>query len=98
MVATVPSLELAGARVSKDGPYAALTAAVEQMAVEDGGTAPPPEDVRRAVARVVGAASPPFRTLVGTEARAIVALHSVMPDRLFATGVRRLIGAPRQRS
>ncbi len=37
------------------------------------------------------------RTLVGRDARALVALRRVIPDRLFATGIRRLVSAPRSR-
>jgi hypothetical protein len=36
--------------------------------------------------------SPPFRTVLGRDARAMAALQRVMPDGVFATGLRRLMG------
>ncbi|WP_437297750.1 SDR family NAD(P)-dependent oxidoreductase [Sorangium sp. So ce426] len=86
-----------GAHVSLDGPYGAMTRAIEQMILKDAAKAPPPAPVAAAILRLIDDASPPFRTLVGRDARALVALRRVIPDRLFATGIRRLVSAPRSR-
>ncbi|WP_437590856.1 SDR family oxidoreductase [Sorangium sp. So ce1000] len=86
-----------GAHVSPDGPYGAMTKAIEQLVLEDAAKAPPPAPVAAAILRLIEGASPPFRTLVGRDARALVALRRVIPDRLFATGIRRLVSTPRPR-
>lgn len=86
-----------GALINKEGPYAALTQTIERRILEDIEKAPSPDVVGRAIARILGGTSPPFRTLVGRDAHAVVALRRVMPDRLFVTGVRRLLGLPRSR-
>ncbi|WP_437835478.1 SDR family oxidoreductase [Sorangium sp. So ce1153] len=86
-----------GAHVSPDGPYAAMTRVLEQLVLEDAAKAPPPAPVAAAILRLIEGASPPFRTLIGRDARALVALRRVIPDRLFATGIRRLVQVPRSR-
>jgi hypothetical protein len=86
-----------GALINKEGPYAALTQTIERRILEDIEKAPSPDVVGRAIARILGGTSPPFRTPVGRDAHAVVALRRVMPDRLFVTGVRRLLGLPRSR-
>ncbi|WP_437756892.1 SDR family oxidoreductase [Sorangium sp. So ce1389] len=86
-----------GAHVSPDGPYAAMTRVLERLVLEDAAKAPPPAPVAAAILRLIEGASPPFRTLIGRDARALVALRRVIPDRLFATGIRRLVQVPRSR-
>jgi NAD(P)-dependent dehydrogenase (short-subunit alcohol dehydrogenase family) len=86
-----------GALIDKEGPYAGLTGTIERKILEDIEKAPPPDAVGRAIARILGATSPAFRSPVGRDAHAVVTLRRVMPDRLFATGVRRLLGLPRSR-
>ncbi|WP_437571488.1 SDR family oxidoreductase [Sorangium sp. So ce542] len=86
-----------GAHVSPDGPYAAMTRTLEQLILQDAAKAPPPAPVAAAILRLIEAPSPPFRTLIGRDARALVALRRVIPDRLFATGIRRLVSVPRSR-
>ena len=86
-----------GALINKEGPYAALTQTIERRILEDIEKAPSPDVVGRAIARILGGTAPPFRTLVGRDAHAVVTLRRVMPDRLFVTGVRRLLGLPRSR-
>jgi NAD(P)-dependent dehydrogenase (short-subunit alcohol dehydrogenase family) len=86
-----------GAGVSKDGPYAGLTAALERRILEDLEKAPPPDAVGRAIARLIDASSPPFRSPVGRDAHFGVNVRRFMPDRLFATGVRRMLGLARLR-
>jgi short-subunit dehydrogenase len=80
-----------------EGPYAALSATVEDLTVAGAERAPEPAEVGQAIARLLVDPSPPFRTLVGRDAQAIAALRRVMPDRLFATGLRRLIRSPNAR-
>ena len=71
-----------------DGPYAKLNRMLERVAEEVTAKAPGPDAVGTAVARILAASSPPFRTIVGHDARALVALRQLVPDRLFGAGVR----------
>ena len=71
------------------GPYAPLNRAMERLLRDssvDFGT------VARKIAQLVLEPSPPFRTTVGGPALATAALRNALPDALFATGLRRLIG------
>ena len=86
-----------GALVNNDGPYAALNEGLAQWILGEVENAAPPDIVGQAIARIIGATSPPFRTIVGRDAQAMIALHRMMPDRLFAAGVRRRMGLPRSR-
>ena len=79
------------------GEYRAINEALEKLYLEGAEKAPPPDAVGQAIARLVSAATPPFRTVVGRDARALVALRRVVPERLFASGMRRLINLPRGR-
>lgn len=82
-----------GADITPGGPYAPMTGAIEKLALEDAAKAPPPDAVARAVLRLIRAASPPFRTLVGRDARALATLRRVVPDRLFAVAIRRVLAS-----
>ncbi|WP_437486587.1 SDR family oxidoreductase [Sorangium sp. So ce1014] len=86
-----------GAHISPESPYAAMTRTIEQLVLQDAAKAPPPAPVAAAILRLIEAPSPPFRTLIGRDARALVALRRVIPDRLFATGIRRLVSTQRSR-
>lgn len=86
-----------GTNVSKDGPYGALNDVIEKLILEGAEKAPPPDEVGRITARLLSESSPAFRTVVGRDARTLVTLRRMMPDRLFATGVRRFMGLPRSR-
>lgn len=86
-----------GQNIVSDKPYAALTALIEKALSEGAERAPPPDAVGRAIAELVGDASPKFRSVVGTDARALVAMRRVMSDGLFTEVLRRLIGLPRAR-
>lgn len=77
-----------GALVSSKGPYAALHEWVERFIKEEAERAATPELVGARIAELVTAPSPPFRTIVGREASALVALRRALPDRVFASGVR----------
>jgi NAD(P)-dependent dehydrogenase (short-subunit alcohol dehydrogenase family) len=79
------------------GPYAPLHETMERLAADEAAKAPPPEVVGAAIARLVGEASPRFRSLIGIDARTLVALRRMVPDRLFASGIRRLMHLPRSR-
>ena len=85
------------AGVVADGSYRALNEAMERLLTEEVGKERPPEPAGRAIARLVGEPSPRFRTLVGIDARTLVTLRRMVPDRLFASGVRRLMQLPRSR-
>jgi NAD(P)-dependent dehydrogenase (short-subunit alcohol dehydrogenase family) len=80
-----------------DGPYRALYDALSRLLDEEAQKTPSPEPVARAIARLVSEPSPRFRTLVGIDARTLVTLRRMVPDRLFATGIRRLMALPRSR-
>lgn len=86
-----------GRNIVSDGPYAALTTMIEKALFEGAERAPPPDAVGRAIADLVGDASPKFRSAVGTDARALVAMRRVMSDGLYTEVLRRLIGLPRPR-
>lgn len=86
-----------GANISSAGPYTALSERVEKLFLEDAEKAPPPDAVGRTIAELLRAPSPRFRTVIGTDARALVTLRRMVPDRLFASGIRRLLNLPRLR-
>jgi NAD(P)-dependent dehydrogenase (short-subunit alcohol dehydrogenase family) len=86
-----------GANVPSTGPYSLLSGVVEKLFLEEAEKAPPPDAVGRAIAGLLGEASPRFRTVVGTDARTLVTLQRMVPDRLFASAIRRLLNLPRLR-
>ncbi len=86
-----------GAHTSREGPYSAMTETLERLVLAEAAKAPPPTPVAAAIVRLIEGPSPPFRTLIGRDARALVALRRVIPDRLFATGIRRFLPASRSR-
>ena len=67
------------------------------MLFEEAEKAPPPDAVGKAIAGLVVDPSPRFRTLVGIDARTLVTLRRMVPDRLFASGIRRLLQLQRSR-
>lgn len=77
-----------GSLADMTGPYAPLNRMLERVAAEAAQKAPEPSVVGKAIARLLASGSPPFRTAVGHDARALVTLRRFVPDRLFATGVR----------
>ena len=80
-----------GALVNKDSAYAAMTEAVEGRVFGGVDRAPTPETVAAVVVRLIAHPSPRFRVTVGAEARTLVALRRVLPDRLFSMAMRRAI-------
>jgi NAD(P)-dependent dehydrogenase (short-subunit alcohol dehydrogenase family) len=86
-----------GAGVPTSGPYSALTEMVEKLFLEEAEKASAPDAVGRAIAVLLGQESPRFRTVIGTDARTLVTLRRMVPDRLFASGIRRLLNLPRLR-
>ncbi|APR81963.1 3-oxoacyl-[acyl-carrier protein] reductase [Minicystis rosea] len=80
-----------------DGSYRALNEAMERLLTEEAGKERPPDQAGPAIARLVAEPSPRFRTLVGIDARTLVTLRRMVPDRLFASGIRRLMQLPRSR-
>lgn len=80
-----------------DGPYKAMSDTLEKLILGTAEKAPPPDAVGRTIARLLSEPSPPFRTAVGVDARTLVTLRRMVPDRLFATGIRRIMGLPRPR-
>ncbi|MDI1478501.1 SDR family NAD(P)-dependent oxidoreductase [Polyangium sp. y55x31] len=86
-----------GAHVADEGPYGALIRRIEDLALSGARRAPPPDEVGRTIRRLVGEPSPAFRTIVGRDGFATTALRGVMPDRLFALGLRRALALSRVR-
>jgi NAD(P)-dependent dehydrogenase (short-subunit alcohol dehydrogenase family) len=78
-------------------PYRALAEAIEKMVAEDAGQAPAPDAVGKAIAALVSDPAPRFRTVIGIDARTLVTLRRMVPDRLFASGIRRLLHLQRSR-
>jgi hypothetical protein len=70
---------------------------MERLILEDSEKAPPADAVGKAVARLISEPSPRFRSLIGMDARTLVTLRRMVPDRLFASGIRRLMHLPRSR-
>lgn len=70
------------------GPYGALARHLEVMVAKEAEKAPPPDVVGRAVVSVLTGKRPPFRTLVGSSAQAMVALRYLLPERILALGLR----------
>lgn len=77
-----------GGLVSGGGPYAALHEWVSRVIQEEVDRAPAADVVGARIAEIVASPSPPFRTLIGRDASALVALRRALPDRVFASGVR----------
>ena len=86
-----------GANIPAAGPYTALSEVVEKLFLEEAEKAPAPDLVGRTIAALLGEESPRFRTVIGTDARTLVTLRRRVPDRLFASGIRRLLNLPRLR-
>jgi short-subunit dehydrogenase len=86
-----------GELLDPEGPYAALSRRVEALVTKSAEKANPPDHVGRAVAKVLRDPSPPFRTLVGADAMALVTLRRALPDWIFATGLRRMVQTSRLR-
>jgi NAD(P)-dependent dehydrogenase (short-subunit alcohol dehydrogenase family) len=85
-----------GANAAASGPYRALADAIERVAMEDLQT-PAPDAVGKAIAALVSDPAPRFRTVIGIDARTLVTLRRMVPDRLFASGIRRLLHLQRSR-
>ena len=86
-----------GANIPAAGPYTALSETVEKLFLEEAEKAPAPDLVGRTIAGLLGEETPRFRTVIGTDARTLVTLRRMVPDRLFASGIRRLLNLPRLR-
>ncbi len=84
-------------RRGADGPYAALMETVERLLADEIERAPSPDAVGKAIAGLVADPAPRFRSLIGIDARTLVTLRRMVPDRLFASGIRRLLHLPRSR-
>jgi len=82
---------------ARRGVYAAMVEKVEQLLADEGERAPAPDAVGKAIAALVADPAPRFRSLIGIDARTLVTLRRVVPDRLFASGIRRLLHLPRSR-
>ncbi len=86
-----------GRNMSAEGPYARLNEIVGQLILREAERAPPPDEVGRVIAGLVDDASPKFRSAVGRDAHALMALRRVIPDQLFARGIRQVMRLPRAR-
>ncbi len=81
-----------GHLVDDGGPYAELRRTVMRVISGASETAEGPEELGDKIAELLQVSSPPFRTVVGSQARAAAALKRVAPDGLFSSAVRRLMG------
>lgn len=77
-----------GSLVNGEGPYAALYQLVDRVLNEEIERAPSAEVVGATIASLLGEAAPRFRTTVGKDALALLTLRRLIPDRMFASGVR----------
>jgi NAD(P)-dependent dehydrogenase (short-subunit alcohol dehydrogenase family) len=75
--------------------YGEAITALRKTARETGERGVPPEKVARAVAHALTARRPRARYLVGMDARAMVALQSLLPTRAFDAVMYRSMGLPR---
>ena len=78
-------------------PYGAMVETVRRILADESERAPPPDAVGKAIAGLVADPAPRFRSLIGIDARTLVTLRRMVPDRLFASGIRRLLHLPRSR-
>jgi NAD(P)-dependent dehydrogenase (short-subunit alcohol dehydrogenase family) len=81
-----------GGLVSMDGPYGPLNRRLEAIVLGRADRSPPPDEVGRTIARLVGEKEPPFRTIVGKDGLALTTLRGVIPDRLFGAALKRVLG------
>ncbi len=73
-------------------PYRELTRAVTKLLLDAAQATDEPEVVAERIVALLREESPPFRTVLGHQARAAAALKRVAPDRLFGSALRRLMG------
>lgn len=81
----------------RSGPYSEIHAQITTLDKEDQESGQSPALVAETIALLVSDPSPRFRTVVGRQAQALVTLRRLVPDRVFASGLRRLIRLPRPR-
>jgi NAD(P)-dependent dehydrogenase (short-subunit alcohol dehydrogenase family) len=81
-----------GALSDLGGPYATLYRTMERVVLGGVAGATDPEVVARRIAQLLKMPSPPFRSVLGTEARALLALRRLVPESLFAGTFRRMLG------
>lgn len=81
-----------GHLVDDEGPYSDLMRATLRMIAGVSETADGPEEIGAKIAELLEVESPPFRTVVGNQARAAAAFKRVAPDGLFSTAIKRLMG------
>lgn len=86
-----------GGHGPRSGPYAQLAETVERLLRDEASKAPSPDAVGREISRLIDDPAPRFRTVIGMDARTLVTLRRMVPDRLFASGIRRLLNLPRSR-
>jgi NAD(P)-dependent dehydrogenase (short-subunit alcohol dehydrogenase family) len=87
----------AGRGSAPAGLYTELRKTVERLSLEEADRAPHPDVVGKVIAELIIAGSPKFRSVIGMDARTLVTLRRMVPDRLFASGIRRLMHLPRSR-
>lgn len=80
-----------GSLTSKEGAYAAMSVAMEKIILEDAERGPAPEVVGSAICELIDDPSPPSRVVVGGEARALVTLRRLLPDRVFSFAMRQAL-------
>lgn len=78
--------------LDEQGPYRELTQTMEKLFLGAAEAADGPEVVGAKIAELLEIDAPPFRTVVGSHARAAAALKRVAPDGIFSSAMRRLMG------
>jgi len=86
-----------GTNEPASGPYRPLAEAIDRLLTEDAGKITAPDAVGKAIAALVSDPAPRFRTVIGIDARTLVTLRRMVPARLFASGIRRLLHLQRSR-
>jgi len=85
-----------GEHFDLEGPYGKLNHRLEEMTTKSAREAPGPEPVAAKIAELIAmSARPPFRTVVGGQAQAMAVLRRLVPDAVYAGGVRRFLGIER---
>jgi len=81
-----------GELVDREGPYGDFNERLESLVMKAAESAPGPEVVAGKIAELLSSTAPPFRTLIGGEAKTMAALRRLVPDALFAGAMRRYMG------
>jgi NAD(P)-dependent dehydrogenase (short-subunit alcohol dehydrogenase family) len=80
-----------GEHTDTTGPYAALYRTMERVVLDGVAGATDPEVVAKRIVQLLKMPAPPLRTVLGTEAKALLALRRLVRESWFESTVRRLL-------